>query len=477
MARIFCVSSQVFFPDSPHRNASTECVRAALKQQGGGVWFGWDGRITHSRAPDIQQVVRRSDQDGITYLTLPLLEQEHYCSYRRIHDTLLWSLMHHLPDSGTPEENVSALFGYRHVNYLYASHLHPFLQPGDVIWIHDCHLIPLGDALRSLGVENRIVYFHHDPVPEAKTIRGGRTPKQLRDIYDDLVKKLFAYDQVGFQSFRDLHHFMDYIGYKGTMPDYFSSLPMAYGMLEAWFGVFPASIATHEIEMKAWSEAGSDASKAIRQKLNGRALIAGVAPVEYSSGLINGMRGLSKFLAGAPQMRKKICYAPLLPLSCHSSLSEAPDIARALAEHIGGDIVLDGGGPMPVARVLSYLRHARVALVTPLLEGQDMIAKEFLAVQNPHDPGVLILSQYAGAAEELADHGVLLVDPHDPGDIAKSIAHALEMPQEERVQRHVRTLAYLRSHDLAHWSHNFLGYIDTSPAPVPARGVQRSAFA
>lgn len=461
MTRLVCVSGRVQTNEFDTHDPAASGVRSALDQRGGGIWFGWGGTIVNSH--NERRRVHKTVRGPVTYLTIPLLHEEFKNCYKRAVNDCLWALLHETVP--LIEENNLLFYGYRQVNYVYAAHLRAFLEPDDIIWVQDYHLIPLAEALRNIGVCNRIVYFHHYPIPEKNFIRAESIPHAAKNFYEELIRKLFAYDQVGFQSFRDLHNFIDYIDYKGSMPKRFSTASMTYCGCEGRFGVFPSAIPTIAIETKAAEEADKTASRLFGMRLDGRKLIIGSAPHDHTGGASRALRGLGRYLAQNFSDAGKISYAHLATLRNHQhehSILNMGGIDKAIAEIMrahGEDTMIDGGD-IPPAEKLSWFRHARVGLITPLIDGQNLCAKEFVAAQNPADPGILVLSQYAGAAEELADHGALPVDPHDPEDIARNIAIALNMTQQERIDRHAQALTYLRTHDASHWSHSFLSEAD-----------------
>jgi len=474
MSRIVCVSGRVQPNERDSRDPVTLGIRAALEQRGGGVWFGWDGSIINSR--DERRRVHKTVRGAVTFLTIPLLHEEYKSCYKCAVNDCLWALLHeHKP---LTEENSPLFYGYRQVNYVYATHLRTFLEPDDIIWVQDYHLIPLAEALRNIGVSNRIVYFHHYPVPDKNFVRGETVPQAARTFYEELIRKLFAYDQVGFQSFRDLHNFIDYIGYRGSMPKRFTTATMAYAGHEGRFGVFPSAIPTMLVEAQATEDADKTEARLLGMRLDGRSLIIGSAPHDLTGGTGRALQGLARYLAQNFSEAGKISYAHVATHRDRDhahGLANSAEIDKALAEILRtyGDEALIDGGDVPPQEKLSWFRHARVGLITPLMDGQNLCAKEFIAAQNPADPGILVLSQYAGAAEELADHGALPVDPHDPEDIARNIAFALSMSQQERVERHAQALTHLRAHDAAHWSHSFLSQAEmrreseTTPVTPP----------
>ena len=469
MSRVVCVSHRVSPPDSARGTAGNgglpDGMREILERRGAGMWFGWDGNIIGSFRDRQRKAVTATSGKGTVFATIPLTEKEHSDLRLETADKGLWPFLHEMPEHISAGE--AAFAGFRQVSYIFAAYLRPLLKPDDVIWVHDYHLIPLGQALRDLGVENRILYFHRVTLPDAEVVRD-RMPQAFQSLYGDLVKNLFAYNRVGFQSFRDLHNFMDYIGYHGSMPKRYSTAVMSYEGRQGKFGVFPVSVETASLEMQAKAAADNKTSRSLRRPPENRALIIGADRLDYTKGLAHRMKGVDFFFSRHPDLREKSEFVQIVlphhPDSPRSSLAAAE--AREAMNNLEKNhmhAVLYSEDPLSRKDLIGYFRQARVGLVTSLMDGQNLVAKEFLAAQNPDDPGILILSQYAGAAEELANLGALLVDPRDPADIAAKIARALTMPVFERAKCHGYALEHLRVHDLNHWISRFLDH-DGIPA-------------
>jgi trehalose 6-phosphate synthase len=465
MSRIVCVSHRV--PADSARGIAgngglADGMREILESRGAGMWFGWDGNIIGSFRERQRKAATTTSAKGTVFATIPLTEKEHSDWRLETADKGLWPFLHEMP--GHIAAGEPAFAGFRQVSYIFAAYLRPLLKPDDIVWVHDYHLMPLGQALRDLGVENKILYFHHVTLPDVEVVRD-QTPPPFQALYDALIQNLFAYNRAGFQSFRDLHNFMDYIGYHGSMPKRYATAAMSYKGRRGKFGVFPVSIETASLEMQAKAAAGGKAPS-LRKPPEDRALIIGADRLDYTKGLAQRMKGVDLFLSNHPDLREKTEYIQIVSphAGCpRSSLAakEAREAANDLNKsHRHG--VLYSEDALDRNDLIGYFRQARVGLVTSLMDGQNLVAKEFLAAQNPDDPGILILSQHTGAAEELANLGALLVDPRDPGDIAAKIARALNMSIFERVKCHSYALEHLRVHDLNHWVSRFLDHDNIS---------------
>jgi len=466
MSRIVCVSNRVSLPDPKtgeiKAGGLAVGVRAALESHGGCVWFGWDGTIKKKSDP-IGSLPGRTQSNGITFLTIPLSESDYDDYYKKMSNGTLWPFMHGLGDH--IEENDRAFQTYKEVNALFARRLRPYLKPDDIIWVHDYHLIPLGRALRDLGVKNLVLFFNHIPMPSCGFVYSSAVPHSLRQQYRELVQDLFYYDQVGFQSYRDFTNFTRYLNQHPEMPPRFSTTTLANGSRYARFGVFPISIETLQLERKARMAERSPIVETIRESVGPCRFAIGAERLDYTKGLHHRIEGLSSLFSLFPEYREHVKYLQIAPLSrddvaeYKATIALTREAVKEIREQYGSENwqpVYYSEKNIPRDDLFGCFRAADIGLVTPLIDGQNLVAKEYLAAQDPENPGVLVLSKYAGAAEELGELGVILVDPYDPDHIAAKTRRALEMPREERKELHAATLSYLRKHDIHYWAEKFL---------------------
>ena len=353
--------------------------------------------------------------------------------------------------------------GYRRVNQLFARRLMPFLQPDDIIWVQDYHLIPLAAELRALGCRQRIGFFLHIPLPP---------PLILAAIpgHDWLIRALFAYDLVGFQARADLDHFARYVETEAHAVPVDEHRWRAFGRT-VQAGAFPIGIDVDEFTQLTHAPDAMQMYERIRNEYSRRKLLVGVDRLDYSKGLPQRMRAFRELLARHPETRNS---ATLIQIASPSreNVEAYSDLLREL-ENVCGSINGNFGEldwmpvryihrTVPRAHLPGLYRAARVALVTPLRDGMNLVAKEFLAAQDPEDPGVLVLSRFAGAAEQLKE--ALMVNPYDSEGTAAAILLALQMPLEERQRRHEAMMATLRRQDVHWWCDSFLAALDEAQA-------------
>jgi trehalose 6-phosphate synthase len=389
-------------------------------------------------------------------------QRDFYLGYA---NSVLWPLFHRRADLIAMEPRYSE--AYRSTNARVAALIARELQPGDLLWVHDYHFLPVARELRRRGIDNRIGYFLHTPFPLAANVPA--LPER-----DEFPEWLAAYDLVGLQTERDL----------AALREYFRGDPAAEidaaGTIRTADGSFRAIALPIGIDVDAFiaQTDASDGADRLRLDPTERLLI-GVDRLDYSKGLVNKFRAFAAYLdehraANGPR-------ATLLQIAPPSrgALDAYREIRTELesaAGAINGEHAMIDWTPIryicrnvPRERVAGLYRRADVGLVTPLADGMNLVAKEYVAAQNPDDPGVLILSHFAGAAEQMG--GALLVNPYDEAEMAEAIARALDMPLDERRARHAEMLAGLRSHDIGWWARTYMAELSRPDPSVPGLGA------
>ena len=451
MARLIVVSNRVAVPTRGGANQAgglAVAVRSLLKQNPG-IWFGWSGKVTD----DDDNAATTIEHGGLTYVVSDLTQADYQEYYNGFANRVLWPILHYRLDLA--EFVRRDLSGYRRVNAHFAAQLHKLLRDDDVIWVHDYHLIPLAKMLRDRGHRNKIGFFLHIPFPPPEILTA--LPN-----HEWLIPQMSAYDLVGFQTEGDASNFARYLEDECHLPkrDRFC---FQAAERTVRIGVFPIGIETAEFTRLARRSARSPLVRNVVDSLSGRIMMIGVDRLDYSKGLAQRMDAYERFLAVYPDWHGKVTYLQIAPKS-RSDIREYVDMERTLstaAGHINGTYGQAAWTPIRyVNRAYSrsalagLYRSARVALVTPLRDGMNLVAKEYVAAQNPEDPGVLILSRFAGAAAEC--QSALLVNPYDPEVVAISIARALSMPLEERRERHEALYRAISDNNIESWGQNFL---------------------
>jgi trehalose 6-phosphate synthase len=463
LARVIVVSNRVAVPnrDGGARAGGLEVVIRSFLKRNQGVWFGWSGR-TVARG---DEALRKLTHSGVTYLTTDLSRQDYQEYYNGFANRMLWPILHYRLDLA--EFSSRDMSGYLRVNELFADRLRSFLKPDDVIWVHDYHLLPFAKALRDRGVENKIGFFLHIPFPPPELLTC--LPKHER-----IILSLCHYDLVGFQTDVDADNFADYLTNECNMP---SRGPRTFiaGQRTMRIGVFPVGVEINEFERLARRASKITAVREVVKSLNDRSMIIGVDRLDYSKGLGKRVRAFEHFLAGYPRWRGGVTYLQITPRS-RSDIREYATMERRIDEMIGRVNGHYGEAAWTPIRYVNrahsrttlagLYRSSHAALVTPLRDGMNLVAKEYIAAQDAEDPGVLILSRFAGAAVEC--QAALLVNPYDQEAMGDAINEALSMPLEERRARHSALVKILSENDIKHWGERFVATLTRPAVQSPA---------
>ncbi|RQR31281.1 MULTISPECIES: alpha,alpha-trehalose-phosphate synthase (UDP-forming) [unclassified Burkholderia] len=453
MSRLIIVSNRVapISEGEPAAGGLAIGVYDALKETGG-MWFGWSGEVVASGAPQI----RIEERGPVTFATVGLSRRDYDQYYRGFSNATLWPAFHYRADLIQYDRH--EFEGYRRVNDWLAQQLVPLLQDDDVIWVHDYHLIPFARALREAGVKNRIGFFLHIPFPAAQVLVNVPPHREL-------VESLCAFDLLGFQTEPDLRAFCDYIEFEAggeAARDGRTVRVSAFGnTLRA--AAYPIGVYPDEIASLAQAGENGKAVRTLATSLRARQLIMSVDRLDYSKGLVERFRAFEKLLEHQTSIRNRVSFLQIAP-STRADLRAYQDIRLQLeaeSGRINGRYAeLDWAPILYIHRqydrqVLAALyRLARVGFVTPLRDGMNLVAKEYVSAQNPDDPGVLVLSRFAGAARELT--GALIVNPIDIDGMADALSQALTMPLAERRTRYADMIAQLRENNVSVWRDNFL---------------------
>ncbi|MDI1364752.1 MAG: alpha,alpha-trehalose-phosphate synthase (UDP-forming) [bacterium] len=458
MSRLIVVSNRVNPPADANVGTAgglAMALAAALREYSG-VWFGWSGETVETFTGQIsmQRVA------GVTVALVDLEEQDRQEYYNGYANKTLWPLLHSRTDLAAFERSFGE--GYQRVNRRFAETLRPLIGPEDLVWIHDYHLIPMAQELRRLGVTNRIGFFLHVPWP-------GRRLMTTLPEHRELVEAMLDYDLVGFQTRDSLEAFCDYVTreLEGVVEDGVASV----GDRRVAIGAFPIGIEGDAFAATAKGDEAQAMLARLRESQAGRRMIVGVDRLDYSKGLEERFLAYEQLLADHAKWAEQVFLLQIATPSRDEV--EAYQEIRARLEGVSGRI---NGAYATVEWVpIRYVnrayrrdelagiyRAAHVGLVTPLRDGMNLVAKEYVAAQDPADPGVLVLSRYAGAAEQMTD--ALIVNPFSREDMSEALTRALAMPLAERRERWERLMDGVSRDDVAAWRDNF---VHSLQAPQP----------
>ena len=452
MARVVVVSNRI---DIPHQRQKkivsglTAAVHPCLAEYGG-MWFGWNGQITEEYHSFLTQKVTYK---GVDYVTVSLSKEDYQNFYVGYSNGALWPLLHYRP--GLIVYHRSEFSGYLKVNQRFAQTLYPLLIHDDMIWVHDYHFIPLGAELRRLGSKHRIGFFLHTPIPPAAVMA-------ILPDHAILIQALLAYDVIGFQTDKDLHHFKEYI------LEYADGQVDQDGMIYAYkscalLKTFPISIDPKLWRRSALAGIKTKNAHRLQESLAEKRLIIGVDRLDYSKGLTERFEAYQILLQKWPQHKREVTFLQIAVLS-RVDVRQYRTLKRqmeAMTGNINGQFAEFDWVPIRyINRAFSsktlaaFYRIAHIGLVTPLRDGMNLVAKEFIASQSAEDPGVLILSTFAGASREF--DGALIVNPLDRDNTAETMHEALIMSLEERQERWKIMIEGLQSNTINMWWNNFI---------------------
>lgn len=468
MARLVIVSNRLVLPGEKLARAGGLAVglRDALARRGG-LWFGWSGETTEGTAGE----PRLSSVGKIAYATLDINAADYRDFYVGYANGALWPLFHHRP--GLSLYRRSAFEGYLRVNTWFAQNLKPLLQPDDLIWVHDYHFIPLATELRRQGVANRIGFFLHIPFPAPELF--VTLPEHKR-----LASDLLAYDLTGLQTAADVRrlqrYFLEEVGGRTLEGDRIEALGQK-GRIAA----FPIGIDTERFARTADKAMRRPETARLSDSLSNRSLVIGVDRLDYSKGLANRLEAFQELLARWPEHKSRVTLLQIAPVS-RGEVAQYRALRReieGLAGRVNGKFAEADWTPVrylnrsfPRNVLAGYLRLARVGFVTPIRDGMNLVAKEYVAAQDPADPGVLVLSRFAGAAGELTD--ALIVNPYDIDELAAALHRALAMPLDQRIARWRSLMDVVSRNTIKTWRESFLQALESSP-PLALEGAMVEA--
>ncbi|HVY42542.1 MAG TPA: trehalose-6-phosphate synthase [Hyphomicrobiaceae bacterium] len=451
MGRIVLVSNRVMDPAQAAQAGGVAVALSDVLQSHGGLWFGWSGTIEPevTNNPEITRI-----NDRVAMATVPLTPSEHQGYYLGYANSVLWPVFHNRLDLAQFQAGFFEV--YTSVNRRLAKCLKPLLQPDDTIWVHDYQLVPLAWELRALDIDNPIGFFLHIPFPPAQTFFAVPEHKLL-------ARFLSAYDLIGLQTQADVANLLEYLkhGVRGRI--------LQDGRIRVFdqvlsIGSFPVSIDPKEFVSAKPRYGLAQGGPTVRR-------IIGVDRLDYTKGLPQKFHAFARFLEKYPANCGSVVLTQIAPPT-RESVEAYADIRtelETLAGSINGRFGELDWVPIhyihrPLSRSLlgDIYRSARIGLVTPMRDGMNLVAKEYVAAQDPTDPGVLILSRFAGAAEQLTN--ALIVNPYNVDEIADAIEAALQMGREERVRRNAELLEGIIQRDTFAWSRAFLDALSNARA-------------
>jgi trehalose 6-phosphate synthase len=452
VSRLIVISNRVSAPRADSATGAqgglAVALAAALRDHRG-LWFGWSGEKIDEFTGDIDF----QRHDDVTTATIDLEEQDVDEYYNGYANRTLWPLFHYRIDLAEYDRSFAG--GYERVNERFADTVAPLIEPDDLVWIHDYHLIPLGQQLRERGLKNRIGFFLHIPWPPARLLVS-------LPFHEGLVLSMLAYDVIGFQTREWLDSFRHYVDRElGGHCEADGTIHVGDRSVHA--AAYPIGIDYEEFEKAVASPQAAEAFERMRHSAAGRATLIGVDRLDYSKGLEERFLGYRRFLEDHPDQRGKLFLLQIAPpsrgeVATYEVIRERLD---ELSGRINGEFAEIDWVPLRYVNqgygredLAGFYRAAQIALITPLRDGMNLVAKEYVAAQDPEDPGVLILSRFAGAALQMTE--AILVNPYSKEEISDSILQALQMTREERVRRWRALNEVVKTEDVLAWRQAFV---------------------
>ncbi|MGI9411874.1 MAG: alpha,alpha-trehalose-phosphate synthase (UDP-forming) [Hyphomicrobiaceae bacterium] len=451
MNRLVVVSNRVADLDLASQSGGLAVALVDALRERGGIWFGWDGKVVPggTRVPP-----NVTTYGNVTTITLPLTRKDYNQFYVGYSNSVLWPVFHYRLDLANHES--SFLTGYKRVNSKFADALSPMLDEGDIIWIHDYHLIPLAAELRKRGHKQKIGFFLHIPFPSHEIFAA--TPG-----YDWLGRLFLSYDLIGFQTSTDVENFAYSISSELGADAVLGMDTISVGPNRCKLGRFPIGIDVDAFREVAHSRESDERIDYLQRRTTARNHIIGVDRLDYSKGLPDRLRAFARLLQKYPENHKRVTLMQIAPPTRENveAYADIREELEKLSGAINGEYADFDWTPVrymhrsvPRNILAALFRGSQIGLVTPLRDGMNLVAKEYVAAQNDSEPGVLILSRFAGAAEELEE--ALMVNPYDVDEVAEALHRALVMPLGERVERQAALLTRIREHNAHNWQAAFL---------------------
>jgi trehalose 6-phosphate synthase len=426
-------------------------------EKSGAIWVGSSGRVRDNATKDSFAEIESLGAGALALLDLPAAHYGGY--YEGFANSALWPALHSRTDLIRVSQDDYQ--SYREVNAFMARALMRFHKPSAAFWIQDYHFLALGAEMRDLGVKNPLGFFLHTPWPARRAIAGVPHHREL-------VQAMLAYDLIGFQTEDDCENFTTYLRADlGLEVDRDGVVMSQFGTSR--IAAFPIGIDVDGFTAQAQRAASHPDVSRLRKSLHGERLAIGVDRVDYSKGLVNRISAFDRLFEMQPSLKRSVSLLQIATpsrggIEAYSNLQD--ELSKQVTEVNGrhGEVdwtpirYLSKGFSQTV--LAGFYRAAQVGVVTPLHDGMNLVAKEYVAAQNPIDPGVLVLSKFAGAANELDT--ALLVNPHDIDGMARTIAIALSMPATERRMRWEAMMVKLRASTIHSWFSDFLDALESA---------------
>jgi trehalose 6-phosphate synthase/phosphatase len=423
--------------------------------RGESVWIGWPGETWHLNPSTLTQLRERLKRDRL--LPIELSEAEVSSYYDGFSNSVLWPLLHYQLDRlPTRAEGWET---YRRVNQRFADAAITAYRPGDVIWVHDYQLFLVPAMIRARLPDAPLGFFLHVPFPSAEVFRLLPWRRQL-------LEGMLGASLIGFHTVSYVLHLLTSAA--NVLGCETRQNRIIYAGRTIRTATFPMGIDNDAFERLAESPEVVAESRKLKEAAGNVALIVSVDRLDYTKGISRRLLTFERLLERYPRRRGRVRLVQVAAPS-RASVGEYREIQRTVDELVGrinGRFASPGYDPihyisqtLTTDHLAAFYRAARVAMITPLRDGMNLVAKEFVASRTDGD-GVLVLSEFAGAAAELTD--ALLVNPYDVDSVAAAVHEALDMPEAERRARMAALRSRVRAHGVGSWADEFISALRTA---------------
>lgn len=427
-----------------------------------GLWVGWPGGVA-DKVPYNELFARFAEENGYRLAAVPLSEKEVELYYQGFSNETIWPLFHDL--LGRCRFELETWQQYQQVNRKFAEVIAQQSRAEQLIWIHDYQLVLVGSYLRQLGVPNRLAFFLHIPFPSFDLFRRLPWKKEL-------LAGLLEYDLLGFQTLRDRRNFVACVRelYPQVRADIRRRVTLLdFGDRKVTVGNFPISIDFEEFNRGARQQQVADEAWYLHEHYQGRQLLLGIDRLDYTKGIPDRLLAFERALEKYPQMRQQATLIQVVVPS-RTQVAEYAGLKETLDRLVGRiNARFSEHGWVPIhylyrsldrTQLLAHYRSCEIALISPLRDGMNLVAKEYCAA-SIEENGVLLLSEFAGAAAQLGQYA-LLVNPFDIEGTADAIWQAFSMEEGERRQRMRQLRAEVRRNNVNRWVEQFISAIGPS---------------
>ncbi|MGE5611183.1 MAG: bifunctional alpha,alpha-trehalose-phosphate synthase (UDP-forming)/trehalose-phosphatase [Bacillota bacterium] len=423
-------------------------------------WIGWPG--SDIADPNRRQEVERILVTDYGCLPVFMTADEVARFYEGFSNSSLWPLLHYMPTRFQYEP--IWWDSYRAINQRFADKVLSIAKEGDLVWVHDYQLMLLPALLKEAMPTLKVGFFLHTPFPSYEVFRCH--PQR-----SNLLSGLLGADQIGFHTFGYLRHFksavLRLLGLASDM------MRIRHGGRTTYLGIYPIGINAQRFEAELNSPQYAQQLQETKAAHQGKHVVLSVERLDYTKGLVHRLEAIDQFLSKS-QHHNRVKFV-FISVPSREGIEEYQDLIQEIQTHIGR---LNGRyatlhdspirfihGTVSFTELCALYSIADVALVTPLIDGMNLVAKEYVACQRDN-PGALVLSEFAGAAEEL--FSAIIVNPYDVNAVADSIEHALAMSPAERSARMEPMRGRVLMWDAQNWARSFIHDLASRSEPSPA---------